>query len=172
MRRFASALTRWSATSSCRGWMGTASSALSGPTPRRPKSTFIFLTAKADRNDVRAGMNLGADDYLTKPFRNAELLEAIRTRIARVEAMASSRRPDAARAREPRTDNIVITDPAMIALYEKVPRGERRHQCPLARGNRRGQRGRRASPPRPLATREQGLRGAQLHRARGASARQ
>src|SRR4051812_19418698 len=42
---------------------------------------FIFLTAKADRRDVRTGMNLGADDYLTKPFSNAELLAAVRTRI-------------------------------------------------------------------------------------------
>lgn len=42
---------------------------------------FIFLTAKAEKTDFRKGMNLGADDYLTKPFEDVELLEAIETRI-------------------------------------------------------------------------------------------
>lgn len=44
---------------------------------------FIFLTAKGDRKDLRVGMNLGADDYLTKPASAEEVLEAIRTRLAR-----------------------------------------------------------------------------------------
>ncbi|MEJ2583772.1 MAG: response regulator [Robiginitalea sp.] len=44
---------------------------------------FIFLSAKADRSDVRKGMNLGADDYLTKPFEEHELLEAISSRLRR-----------------------------------------------------------------------------------------
>jgi two-component system sensor histidine kinase/response regulator len=42
---------------------------------------FIFLTAKSDRTDVRRGMGLGADDYLTKPVENEELLAAIRARL-------------------------------------------------------------------------------------------
>jgi DNA-binding NarL/FixJ family response regulator len=44
---------------------------------------FIFLTARGEKSDVRAGMNLGADDYLTKPVANAELLEAIAARLER-----------------------------------------------------------------------------------------
>jgi DNA-binding NarL/FixJ family response regulator len=44
---------------------------------------FIFLTAKGERTDIRGGMNLGADDYLTKPVDKADLLRAIRTRLAR-----------------------------------------------------------------------------------------
>nr|WP_315848530.1 EAL domain-containing protein [uncultured Rhodoferax sp.] len=44
---------------------------------------IIMLTAKADRADVRAGMNLGADDYLTKPCRRDELLEAVQARLQR-----------------------------------------------------------------------------------------
>lgn len=44
---------------------------------------FIFLTAKADKADIRYGMELGADDYLTKPFTRAELLGAIATRFAK-----------------------------------------------------------------------------------------
>jgi diguanylate cyclase (GGDEF)-like protein len=42
---------------------------------------FIFLTAKASRADLRQGMQLGADDYLTKPFTADELLGAIATRL-------------------------------------------------------------------------------------------
>ena len=38
---------------------------------------FIFLTANAAKSDFRQGMNMGADDYLTKPFTRAELLTAI-----------------------------------------------------------------------------------------------
>jgi DNA-binding response OmpR family regulator len=46
---------------------------------------FIFLTAKTEKNDVRKGMNLGADDYLTKPFDDTELLNAIEIRLKRTE---------------------------------------------------------------------------------------
>ena len=42
---------------------------------------FIFLTAKAERSDFRKGMNLGADDYITKPFDQSELLDVIERRI-------------------------------------------------------------------------------------------
>ncbi|MGI4735711.1 MAG: response regulator [Janthinobacterium lividum] len=44
---------------------------------------FIFLTAKTERADVRRGMDLGADDYLAKPFNKAELLSAVASRLAR-----------------------------------------------------------------------------------------
>ncbi|WP_199246443.1 EAL domain-containing protein [[Phormidium] sp. ETS-05] len=52
--------------------------------PETADIPFIFLTAKAERNDLRQGMNLGADDYLTKPFTYAELLEAVEARLKRV----------------------------------------------------------------------------------------
>ena len=42
---------------------------------------FIFLTAKADKSELREGMVLGADDYLTKPFTRLELFAAITTRL-------------------------------------------------------------------------------------------
>ena len=44
---------------------------------------FIFLTAKAERADMRKGMEMGADDYLVKPFDDAELLNAIETRLSK-----------------------------------------------------------------------------------------
>lgn len=51
--------------------------------PKTAGIPFVFLSAKADRSDVRKGMNLGADDYLTKPFEEKELLEAIDSRLKR-----------------------------------------------------------------------------------------
>lgn len=50
---------------------------------------FIFLTAKAEKDDVRKGMNLGADDYLTKPFDDIELLNAIEIRLKKHDALKS-----------------------------------------------------------------------------------
>ncbi|MBI3870842.1 MAG: response regulator transcription factor [Verrucomicrobia bacterium] len=48
---------------------------------------FIFLSARSDRPDVRAGMNLGADDYLTKPASAEEVLSAVETRLIRHQRM-------------------------------------------------------------------------------------
>ncbi len=42
---------------------------------------FIFITAKAERAEIRKGMELGADDYLTKPFSSTELLNAVEGRL-------------------------------------------------------------------------------------------
>ncbi|WP_159476820.1 response regulator [Dyadobacter sp. 3J3] len=44
---------------------------------------FIFLSAKAERIDFRKGMEMGADDYLTKPFDDIELLSAIESRLTK-----------------------------------------------------------------------------------------
>lgn len=49
--------------------------------PGMVATPFIFLTAKAGKPDVRYGMELGASDYLTKPFTHAELLNTIKTRL-------------------------------------------------------------------------------------------
>lgn len=46
---------------------------------------FIFLTAKTEKTDIRKGMTLGADDYLTKPFDDTDLLNAIETRLRKHE---------------------------------------------------------------------------------------
>ncbi len=48
---------------------------------------FIFLTAKAEKSDYRKGMGLGADDYLTKPFDDMELLHAVETRLKKAERL-------------------------------------------------------------------------------------
>ena len=51
---------------------------------------FIFITAKADRDSMRQGMNMGADDYLTKPFTFDELTTAIETRLQRQQAVVDT----------------------------------------------------------------------------------
>lgn len=48
---------------------------------------FIFLTARSDKNDIRKGMNLGADDYITKPFNESELLQAVEARLKKSDAI-------------------------------------------------------------------------------------
>lgn len=56
---------------------------------------FIFLTAKGEKEDLRSGMNLGADDYLTKPVANADLVRAIEVRLRRSEQQANRKfKPD------------------------------------------------------------------------------
>jgi DNA-binding response OmpR family regulator len=56
---------------------------------------FIFLTARSEKADVRKGMNLGADDYLTKPFEESELLDAVETRLRKSERLREEYVPDA-----------------------------------------------------------------------------
>jgi two-component system, sensor histidine kinase and response regulator len=49
--------------------------------PRMSLIPFIFLTARSERADFRYGMEIGADDYITKPFLPSELLTAVKTRL-------------------------------------------------------------------------------------------
>lgn len=58
-----------------------------GRNPDTAKIPFVFLTAKVEKEDVRKGMNMGADDYLTKPFSDVELLDAIEMRLKRAEIL-------------------------------------------------------------------------------------
>jgi CRP-like cAMP-binding protein len=50
---------------------------------------FVFITAKADKKDLRQGMNLGADDYLTKPFESTDLLKMVEVRLKKKAMMES-----------------------------------------------------------------------------------
>lgn len=54
---------------------------LLGKEPDTAHIPFIFLTAKAEKADYRKGMTLGADDYLTKPYDDVELLNAVESRL-------------------------------------------------------------------------------------------
>lgn len=54
---------------------------------------FLFLTAKTERSDFRKGMEMGADDYITKPFEDIELLNAIEVRLKKAEIMENKYAP-------------------------------------------------------------------------------
>ena len=55
---------------------------------------FIFLTAKTERGDFRKGMELGADDYITKPFDGTELLNAVDSRLKKLDLLKQELTPD------------------------------------------------------------------------------
>ncbi len=61
--------------------------------PRTARVPVIFLTARGGYHDVRAGMNLGADDYLVKPVELDDVVAAIRARLRRHEAANQARPP-------------------------------------------------------------------------------
>ena len=74
---------------------------------------FIFLTARSAKEDFRQGMQLGADDYVTKPFTRAELLTAISTRLKR----------QAAIIKNPASHAEVKAYPREMRVIEKALRG-------------------------------------------------
>lgn len=55
--------------------------------PETEDIPLIFLTAKAERSDLRRGMEMGADDYVTKPFEEVELMNAIESRLAKYDVL-------------------------------------------------------------------------------------
>ncbi len=56
---------------------------------------FIFLSAKAEHKEIRKGMDMGADDYLTKPFEEEELMSAVESRLAKGQLLSQIHAPDA-----------------------------------------------------------------------------
>ncbi|NJB87687.1 DNA-binding response OmpR family regulator [Lewinella marina] len=70
---------------------------------------FVFITARTEVDDIRHGMNLGADDYITKPFYKDELLQVIRTRLKK----AALRRRE-----EPATAHLDVADRGKARLEE------------------------------------------------------
>jgi two-component system response regulator AtoC len=77
---------------------------------------LIFLTGAADRLDVRSGMALGADDYITKPFTREEVLTAIRSRLGRIAQIADGL---ATRGAPPALE-VVVVEPEMQRLHEQL----------------------------------------------------
>ncbi|MBS1779219.1 MAG: response regulator [Bacteroidetes bacterium] len=61
--------------------------------PATQNIPFIFLTAKAERAEMRKGMELGADDYITKPFTGTELLTAVESRLKKIELLKLELQP-------------------------------------------------------------------------------
>lgn len=57
--------------------------------PKTASIPFIFLTAKSEKEDFRKGMDLGADDYLVKPFEDIQLLNAVELRLSKLKGTIS-----------------------------------------------------------------------------------
>jgi two-component system LytT family response regulator len=80
---------------------------------------FIFLTAKTDQADIREGLGLGADDYITKPFDHEDLLDSIETRLRKYQRISEA----ALKAEDnPEYDQIFIKDgeSCWFVEYEKI----------------------------------------------------
>jgi len=65
-----------------------------GKDPKTQNIPFVFLTSKSERSDFRAAMELGADDYITKPFNANELLNAIESRFRKQDIIKKNLTPD------------------------------------------------------------------------------
>jgi CheY-like chemotaxis protein/CRP-like cAMP-binding protein len=89
--------------------------------PKTAQIPFIFLTAKTEKSEVRKGMNLGADDYLTKPFEETELLEAVASRLRKHEFLHQEFSPGVAGLQEFVTsaNNYLNTDYIELKYYSK-----------------------------------------------------
>ena len=61
--------------------------------PKTSHIPFVFLSAKTEHKEVRKGMDMGADDYLTKPFSEDELLSALESRLAKAHLLAQDVTP-------------------------------------------------------------------------------
>lgn len=86
---------------------------------------FIFVTAKSQRKDLRKGMELGADDYVTKPFTSEELINAVKTQLDKREKIIGSkavRDQEDADTKYSIHDRIFINDKKHPGLYpiEKI----------------------------------------------------
>jgi CRP/FNR family transcriptional regulator, cyclic AMP receptor protein len=73
---------------------------------------FIFLTALTERSDFRKGMELGADDYITKPFSGTELLNAVDSRLKKIDFLKRELNPGLEGL-----DSLIKTSSGKKALY-------------------------------------------------------
>lgn len=78
---------------------------------------FIFLTGWNEQEDVRTGMNLGADDYLVKPAAPEDLLAAVRARLRRAELAGTTPRRGAANAEPGRLEQLGLTPREAEVLF-------------------------------------------------------
>lgn len=95
--------------------------------PSARNTPFIFLTAKTEHKDLRKGMELGADDYITKPFTGIELLSAVESRLKKMELIEKQFKGDLQELQELlRVSNgdalKDLTDGSNINYYKKKQR--------------------------------------------------
>ena len=81
------------------------------------KTPFIFMSAKTNHADVRKGMNLGASDYITKPFEESELLSAIESRLKKNEIYKN----------KPKNESVEIIKKIRFEDLEKVFKDKKKY---------------------------------------------
>jgi hypothetical protein len=92
---------------------------------------FLFLSAKVEQEDIRKGMNLGADDYLTKPVNKTDLLTAVETRLK----LRSKKLSEVSeRANKNVTDKLDLTSDEANEILEKLSKSEKRILYYVAQG--------------------------------------
>jgi DNA-binding NarL/FixJ family response regulator len=92
---------------------------------------FLFLSAKVEQEDIRKGMNLGADDYLTKPVNKTDLLTAVETRLK----LRSKKLSEVSeRANKNVTDKLDLTSDEANEILEKLSKAEKRILYYVAQG--------------------------------------
>jgi CRP-like cAMP-binding protein/CheY-like chemotaxis protein len=92
--------------------------------PELVKIPFVFLTAKSDRSDFRKGMNMGADDYIAKPFNDIELLDAIESRLKKAESRSQETQDkvtymETARHQPAKTSLRLLSEKARVKPFSK-----------------------------------------------------
>ena len=96
---------------------------------------FIFLTAKSEKQDFRKGMNLGADDYLIKPFDDLELLDAVEMRLKKNDILKSEFQKNATGLQEFIQEANEVGDlNQIISQEQKISCIKKKHQL-FAEGN-------------------------------------
>lgn len=95
---------------------------------------FIFLTAKAEKNDFRKGMAMGADDYLTKPFDDIELLDAVEMRLKKSEALKKDFE-QSAKGFDEFVDNIKGAQDLSAFTNERALRSFKKKEVVFSEGN-------------------------------------
>jgi len=103
--------------------------------PETVSIPFIFLTARGEKPDIRAGMNLGADDYLTKPVTKPDLLAAIRSRLERaVQQAVPEFKPNFDSAKPLETE--LGLSPRVTETLLWLPQGKANSEIAMILGNR------------------------------------
>jgi CRP/FNR family cyclic AMP-dependent transcriptional regulator len=102
--------------------------------PATQNIPFIFLTAKSERSDFRAAMEMGADDYITKPFAGNELLNAIESRFKKNEIIRKTLSADLEGLRE--LQSAVTNNKTLESLSEESnTNGYKKKQVIYKQGN-------------------------------------
>lgn len=85
--------------------------------PGLAQTPFVFLTAKSEKEEVRKAMDMGADDYLTKPFSGTELLSAVESRLKKLELTRQDLRAQLEKSSQP-SDTL-----SEAALFQSLTEG-------------------------------------------------